>query len=258
MERWIDLNADVGEDPAALAGGSEERLLRLVTSANIACGGHAGTPASMEAVVAIARRLGVAIGAHPSYPDREGFGRGAMSISEEELQKAIAAQVRALAEVAARQGASLVHVKPHGALYNVAARDARVAGTIARAVRAWRAGAVLVGLAGSSMLEVWRREGFRVAAEAFADRRYEPDGTLRARHHPDALVTEPAEAAAQAVEIVEYGRAIAVTGVPVPLVAETLCVHGDTPHALEILRAVRRELSARGVRIASLGSLPGA
>ena len=245
---WIDLNADVGEIPAALADGSEERLLRLVTSANIACGGHAGTAASMRAVVAIAERLGVAIGAHPGYPDPENFGRIDMQMAPAAIAATVTSQVAAL--VAA--GARVRHVKPHGALYNVAAKNAAVAAAIAAGVQAWRDDIVLVGLAGSTMLDVWEKAGFRVAGEAFADRAYEPDGTLRARHHPDALITDPAVAARQAVEIVENHRAMSVAGTPVEVSARTLCVHGDTPGALDIVQAIRAAFAAHGIEVRSL------
>jgi len=240
---WIDLNADVGEIPAALADGSEARLLRLVSSANIACGGHAGTPESMRAVAAIAQRLGVAIGAHPSYPDPANFGRIEVSMAPDAIAAAVASQVAALVAT----GAVVRHVKPHGALYNVAAKNAEVAAAIAVGVRALSDDIVLVGLAGSTMLEVWEKAGFRVAGEAFADRAYEPDGTLRARRLPDALITDPAAAARQAIEIVERHRVISVAGTPVPVAAQTLCVHGDTPGAVAILESIRTEFDARGI-----------
>ena len=245
----IDLNADVGEIPAALADGTEERLLGLVTSANIACGGHAGSVESMETVVAIAGRLHVSIGAHPGYPDPANFGRREMSMSREEIGGTVLAQVSALMDVARRQEATVRHVKPHGALYNVAAKDAGVASAIAAGLKPWRDELVLVGLAGSTMLDVWRDAGFQVAAEAFADRAYEPDGTLRARRHPDALITDPAVAAQQALEIAANGRVFPVTGSPIPVSAETLCVHGDTPNVIEILGAVRYELKSRGIEV---------
>ena len=244
----IDLNADVGEIPAALADGSEERLLRLVTSANIACGGHAGTDASMRAVVAIAERLGVAIGAHPSYPDVANFGRVEMQLTQVAIEQSVASQVEALIAT----GAAVRHVKPHGALYNVAAKNPDVAAAIAAGLRSWRDRIVLIGLAGSTMLEVWERAGFRVAGEGFADRAYEPDGTLRARRHPDALITDPGAAARQAVEIVENHRVMSVAGTPVEVSARTLCVHGDTPGALDIVQAIRAAFAARGIEVRPL------
>jgi len=249
---WIDLNADVGEIPAALADGSEERLLRLVTSANIACGGHAGTLDSMHAVLEITQRLGVAIGAHPGYPDPANFGRLEMAMTAAAIQESVFGQVAVLTILAEKKGVFVRHVKPHGALYNVAAKNIEVATAIAMGVRRWRDDIVLIGLAGSTMLQVWEAEGFRVAGEAFADRTYEPDGTLRARRHPDALITDPAAAAQQAVEIVEHGRVISITGTPIPVVARTLCVHGDTPGALDIVQAIRAAFAARGIEVRRL------
>ncbi len=253
--RRIDLNADVGEISTALADGSEARLVRAVTSVNIACGGHAGNPASMAALVAIAHRLGVAIGAHPSYPDVTHFGRDVMHISPSDLQASITAQVEALIDVARAQGARVRHVKPHGALYNLAATSADVAATIGRALEEWRKDLILVGLAGAPVLDVWREAGFRVAGEAFADRRYEPDGSLRGRHHVDALLTDPAGAAQQALDVVEGRGAVSVTGSRVPLAPETLCVHGDTPNAVAIAQAVRAALEAGGIRVQRLGGV---
>jgi UPF0271 protein len=251
MNRSIDLNADVGERPEAIADGREEEILRLVTSANIACGGHAGTTETMAHVVTMALRHGVAIGAHPGYPDPQNFGRIEVSLPAEELERTIAAQVAALAGIARAQGATLRHIKAHGALYNVAVRDQRLAATIAHALLPWRKDCLLFGLAGSAMLQTWAERGFRVVGEAFADRRYEADGSLRARRHPDALIDDPAAAAEQAADIVLGGRVVAVTGASVPIAAETLCVHGDTPGAVQILRAIRNELARLGVEVRS-------
>ncbi len=250
--RCIDLNADVGEIPASLADGSEARLLALMSSANIACGGHAGSPQTMAALVALCHQLGVAIGAHPSYPDREHFGRSQMSIPTAQIEAAVASQVGALMDIAAAQGVVVRHVKPHGALYNVAAKDADVAAAIARGAGAWRDQVVLIGLAGSEMLATWRREGFRVAGEAFADRRYEPDGSLRSRQHADALIIDPATAAQQAIEIAVHHRVSSVTGAAIGIVAQTLCLHGDTPNAASIAGTVRQALENLGFRIRAL------
>jgi UPF0271 protein len=218
------LNADVGERPEALADGSEETLLGLLDWANIACGGHTGDEGTMRQVTALCRRLGVQIGAHPGYPDRARFGREELGLPAEEIAHLVFEQVRALARIAGE----IRHVKPHGALYNTAARDAGVAAAIAEGVARWSREVTLVGLAGSQMIEVWRGAGFGVAEEAFADRRYEPNGTLRSRRFSDALITAPAEAAAQALRLA--------------VAADTLCVHSDTPGAIEIARAVRRAL----------------
>ena len=249
----IDLNADVGERAEALADGSEELLLRVVTSANVACGAHAGDEHTMAATLAIAARLGVAAGAHPGYPDRAGFGRDSLGMTPAAIEESVFKQVRLLAEAARRAGCRLAHVKPHGALYHDAERDREVADAIARGVSRWSLGVVLVGLAGSAMLEVFRENGFETAGEAFADRTYEDDGTLRSRRLSGAVLTDPARAAAQAVGIVCDGTVTAVDGQAVPIRARTICVHGDTPDAARIAAAVKDALLARGVRLAPLG-----
>jgi 5-oxoprolinase (ATP-hydrolysing) subunit A len=225
----IDLNCDMGElEDAAL----EARLMEYVTSANIACGGHAGDEAVMERTIRLALERGVKIGAHPGYPDRANFGRLEIAMSEAEIEDTVAWQIGRLEAVAERLGATIVHVKPHGALYNVAVRNHAVARAIGAAVRQWDPGALVFGLAGSPMLDVWREMGLRVAAEGFADRRYEADGTLRSRNFPDALITDPDAAAAQAVRLASEGG------------VGTICVHGDTPGAANILRACRRALQS--------------
>lgn len=231
----FDLNCDLGElDDAAL----EARLMTEITSANIACGGHAGDEETMERTVRLALAHGVGVGAHPGYPDRANFGRLDLAMSAVEIEQTVVRQIGRLEAVAARLGATIVHVKPHGALYNRAARDRTVARAIGVAVRDRLAGGgacpTLFGLAGSAMLDVWREMGLRVAAEGYADRRYEADGTLRSRRLPGALITLPAEAAAQAVRLVRAGG------------VETICVHGDTPGAPEILRACRTALQSVG------------
>jgi len=250
--KTIDLNCDMGELPEAVLSGAQAALMRYITSANIACGGHAGDEETMRATIAQARQHGVAIGAHPSYPDRENFGRVSLELSWGEIAHAVFEQVSALEEVARVLGATITHVKPHGALYNDAVRNREVAQGIAEGVARWSYDVVLVGLARSCMLEVFREAEFAVAAEAFVDRRYEPDGSLRARRYPDALIEEPDEAARQAVDIVERGHVVAWDGTLVPIRAETLCIHGDSPGALEIARAMRAALEGHGVRVAPL------
>jgi UPF0271 protein len=221
----VDLNCDMGELPDAAL---EEALMPLITSANVACGGHAGDAASIRRTVEMARRHGVAVGAHPGYPDRANFGRVEMALSAEQIAATVFEQIVALAAIAGE----LAHVKPHGALYNVAAKNRDVARAIGEGVARFGEELVMVGLAGSEMLDVWRGMGFRTAAEGFADRRYEPDGSLRSRKFADALITGPAEAAAQALRLVSEGR------------VQTICVHSDTPGAAEILAAVARALKA--------------
>ena len=248
--RTIDLNADVGERPELAS--VEEELLELVTSVNVACGGHAGDGASMERVVRAALALGVAIGAHPSYPDRAGFGRRAMSLPGGLLAGTVAEQVAALLEVAVRCGARLSHVKPHGALYNAAAKDPDLARAVAEGVARVAPGVVLVGLAGSEMLETFAGAGFRVAGEAFADRGYEPDGSLTPRGRPGALKETPEEAARQALSIALEGEVVAAGGTRVPLHAQTICLHSDTPGAPAFARAIAERLREAGVGIRAL------
>jgi UPF0271 protein len=192
---------------------------------------------------------GVAIGAHPGYEDRANFGRIELKLNREEIAASVHRQVLALGEIVTRCGARVSHVKPHGALYNQAARERELARAIAEGVARWRNDVVLVGLAGSAMLEEFSAAGFSIAAEAFADRRYEPDGSLRGRKFHDALLRNPEEAAAQALQIIEQNSVIAADGSPVPLHAQTICVHGDTPGAPEIAAAVNRALRAAGVAL---------
>ena len=249
----MDLNCDVGELPEALADGSQEAILRQVTSANIACGGHAGDLQMMRATIEQAQRCGTAIGAHPGYEDRASFGRIELKLSSEEVAASVYRQILALAEVADRCGAHIGHVKPHGALYNLAARDRGIARAIADGVARWRRYVTLVGLAGSVMLKEFHTAGFAVAPEGFADRKYEGDGSLRARKFRDALLHDPAEAAAQALRIAKEGSVVAANGAVIPLKVETICIHGDTPGAPQIAAAVRRALEDAGVALQALG-----
>jgi len=248
----IDLNCDMGELPEAIADGTQEALLRSITSANVACGGHAGDEHTMRTTIEQALRAGVAIGAHPGYPDRANFGRLELKLSAETIADSVFEQVRALAEIAAACGARLAHVKPHGALYNQAVRNRELAEAIAKGVARWSRDVVLAGLAGSPMLDVFREAGFAVAAEAFADRRYEPDGTLRSRKFEDALIRDPEEAAKQALNIVEQRKVIARDGSEVAVDAQTICIHGDTPGAPQIAATVAWTLHEAGVTVCAL------
>jgi 5-oxoprolinase (ATP-hydrolysing) subunit A len=223
----IDLNCDMGELEDAT---HEAALMQYISSANIACGAHAGDDAIMERTARLALERGVRIGAHPGYPDRENFGRLEIPMNAAEIEATVLQQIQRLDAIVRRLGGEIVHVKPHGALYNVAVRNAEVARAIGAGVARWNAQTPIFGLAGSPMLQVWRDMNLPVAAEAFADRRYEPDGSLRSRKFPDALITDPAAAAAQAVRLAREG------------IAETICVHGDTPGSVEILRACREAL----------------
>jgi 5-oxoprolinase (ATP-hydrolysing) subunit A len=222
----MDINSDVGELRSMIDDGTQGALMPYLTSANIACGGHAGDEQTMRITVDQARRHRVAIGAHPGYPDRENFGRVELDMPLHAVEQTVFDQIRALAAIAT----DIVHVKPHGALYNQAVGNRQLAAAIARGVARYRRDVTLMGLAGSPMLEVFRQEGFSVLAEAFADRRYEADGTLRSRKYPDALIQDPAEAAAQALRMAEKGQ------------AQTICIHSDTPGSVAIARAVSSAL----------------
>ena len=250
--RRIDLNCDMGELPEAIADGTQEALMPSLTSVNIACGGHAGDEAMMKTTIEQALRWKVAIGAHPSYPDRANFGRLELDLPMEAVADSIFEQVRTLAGIAASCGARIAHIKPHGALYNQAAHNAQLASAIAQGVARWSREVVLVGLAGSAMLDAFRAAGFTAAAEAFADRRYESNGTLRARKFSNALIRDPEEAARQALNIVERGSVIASDGSEVSVNAQTLCIHGDTPGAVQIAAGVVQTLRQAGVRLNAL------
>ncbi len=248
----IDLNCDMGEVPEAIVDGTQEALMPSVTSVNIACGGHAGDEQTMKTTIEQALRWKLAIGAHPGYPDRANFGRLELEMPLDAIADTVRAQVRALAEIAARCGVRLTHVKPHGALYNQAVHSRELAQAIAEGIGRWGRDVVVVGLAGSPMLDVFRKAGFAVAAEAFADRRYEPDGTLRSRKFDDALIRDPEEAGRQALSIVERGVVIAREGTQVSVEAQTLCIHGDTPGAVKIAATVARKLREAGVALRAL------
>jgi len=250
----VDLNCDLGELPPAVFDGTQDALMASITSASVACGGHAGDERTMQATILQATRHGVCIGAHPGFADPANFGRLDVAMTATRIAETVHEQVIRLAGIARRCGATLGHVKPHGALYNLAARDAAVAQAIADGVARWRRDVVLVGLAGSTMLEVFRQMGFRVAAEAFADRAYESDGRLRSRTLPDALICDPQAAAAQALHIAQHHRVVAVDGSQVPVDCQTLCLHGDTPGCVQIAAAVACRLREAGVELRGLGS----
>ena len=251
----IDLNCDMGEIPQAIADGTQESLMPSFTSVNVACGGHAGDENTMRTTIQQALRYKLAVGAHPGYPDREDFGRRELNLSPAQIADSVFDQVRELAEIASPLGVSLAHVKPHGALYNQAVHNRELAQAIAEGVARCKRDIALVGLADSPMLKVFLQAGFPVAAEAFADRLYEPDGTLRSRKHGDALIHDPQKAAAQALSIARDNAVIARDGSRVPVHAQTICIHGDTPGAPEIAAAVAKTLREAGITLAALRSL---
>jgi 5-oxoprolinase (ATP-hydrolysing) subunit A len=240
----IDLNCDMGESFGAYRLGSDAEMMPLITSANVACGFHAGDPSVMAHTVHLAAAARVSVGAHPGFPDLQGFGRRSMDLSAEEIEALVLYQVGALAAFARAEGLELVHVKPHGALYNQAAQDAALAAAIARAVTRFSRSLVLVGLAGSRLVQAGIEAGLHVASEGFPDRAYNPDGTLRSRKLPGAVLHDPQEVAANALRLAREG---AGTG---PI--DTLCLHGDNPAAVENARQVRAALSSAGIPVQPL------
>ncbi len=254
MAHTIDLNADVGESFGAWSMGADELLLSFVTSVNVACGFHAGDPLVIDRTVALAVKAGVAVGAHPGYWDLRGFGRRALSADPAEIEADVLYQVGAAQAFARAHGVPLAHVKPHGALYNQAVADEALARAIARGIARAGSGLRFVGLATSvTMRRAAEAAQLSFVAEAFADRAYRPDGTLAPRGTPGAVIVEPERAAAQAVGIARDGSVVATDGSRVALRADTLCLHGDTPGAVAIARAVRRGLEAAGVAVVPLG-----
>jgi 5-oxoprolinase (ATP-hydrolysing) subunit A len=243
----IDLNADVGE------GMDDATLLPFVTSANVACGVHAGDPTTMDATVAMALTRGVRIGAHPGYPDRENFGRVRLEMTGEAVEALVLYQIAALDGFVRSRGGSLAHVKPHGALYHSGAEFPDVARAIVEGVRRFGRPLAVVGPEGSLLIEAAREAGLPVAAEAFADRRYQSDGTLVPRDRAGALVTDPEEAARQAVGLARDGRVIAEDGSSVSVRADTICLHGDTPGAVAIARRIRERFREEGIEVAPIG-----
>jgi UPF0271 protein len=253
--RSIDLNADLGEGFGAWTMGDDAGVLRHVTSANVACGFHAGDPGVIDRTIALAARVGVAVGAHPSHHDLRGFGRRPIAADPAEVEADVVYQVGAVLAFARSHGVRLVHVKPHGALYNQAAVDELLARAIARGVARVSPDLVLVGAASSpAMRRAAEASGLRFAAEAFADRAYERDGTLVPRGRPGAVLSDTAEVAARAVGIARDRRVAAVDGTVIALEADTICLHGDTPGAVEHARAVRAALEAAGIAVRPLAS----
>ncbi len=248
-----DLNCDMGESFGAYVLGNDAALMPLVTSANIACGFHAGDPRVMAQTVRLALQNQVALGAHPGFHDLVGFGRRVLDATPDEIESDVLYQLGALSAFAQAEGARLAHVKAHGALYNVAATNPRVAFAIARAVARFDANLVLVGLATSTaMADAARECGLRFAREGFCDRAYNRDGTLRSRREPGSLIRDPQRAAQQALQMVRDGSVTTPEGETIPLAVDTLCVHGDTPEAVAILRAVRDVLAAADIELRSL------
>ena len=244
----IDLNCDMGESFGQYKLGDDEAVMPFITSANIACGFHAGDPLVMRKTIRLAKQHGVAIGAHPSWPDLQGFGRREMNLSAEEVEALVLYQIGALAAFANAEGMELRHVKPHGALYNQAAKDKVLADAIARAVKAFSVDLILVGLAGSGLIEAGAELGLRVANEGFPDRNYNPDGTLVSRQQANAIIESPFEVAAHAVSLDKNGIDFSGRRVKV----DTLCLHGDHVHAARNAKLVREALVHNGIDVMPL------
>ncbi|MBW3622226.1 MAG: LamB/YcsF family protein [Armatimonadetes bacterium] len=254
MSRTVDLNCDMGEGFGLHTFGMDETLLEVVTSANIACGFHAGDPATMRKTVRLALSKGVAIGAHPGLPDMSGFGRRHMEITPDEAFEMTLYQIGALDAFVRSDGGRMAHVKPHGALYTMASQDEDLAQAVAEAVYRHDSRLILFGLSGSALVRAGERAGLRTASEAFIDRRYTDDGRLVSRRHPDAVITDPEEALRQALMLAGEGKVVTRGGKEIPVQADTLCVHGDTIHAVEFARMVRDRLIQSDIRLQSPGS----
>ena len=250
----IDLNSDLGESFGAWPMGQDAALMESISSANVACGFHAGDPGAMRATIALAREKGVAIGAHPGFQDLVGFGRREIKASPAEVEDLVLYQVSALAGMAAAQGMTLQHVKAHGALYNMACRDRALADAIAKAVASLDRSLILFGLPDSELLRAGEAAGLPVAAEVFADRAYDPDGSLTSRAKPGSVIHDTPTVVARAIKMVRDKQVIAVDGSTIALGADTICLHGDTPGAADHARAVKAGLENAGISIKNFRS----
>lgn len=248
----VDLNCDLGESFGAYTMGMDAEVIPKVTSVNVACGYHAGDPLIMEKTVALAKQHGVAIGAHPGFPDLMGFGRRQMVVTPEEAGAYVKYQVGALMAFAKGHGLRLQHVKPHGALYNMAAKDEKLAEGICKAIYSIDHELIFMGLAGSVMLEAAERIGLKTASEVFADRAYNDDGSLVARSKPGAVIHDPEAAVARAVKMAKEGKVISINGKEIDIRADSICVHGDNPKAIETVIKLRNALIEQGVEVKSL------
>lgn len=248
----VDLNCDLGESFGAYTLGMDADVIPHITSANVACGWHGGDPLVMQKTVSLCRQNGVAVGAHPSYPDRMGFGRRAMSVTPDEAYAYVKYQIGALQAFCRAEGLTLQHVKPHGALYNAMGRDPKLAEAVCRGIRDCGGGLIVMALAGSAAVCAAQELGLPVAQEVFADRAYEEDGSLVDRRKEGAMITDESAAIARVVRMVTEGRVTAVTGRDIPVTAHSVCVHGDGPKALAFVQSIRAALQKAGVTVAPL------
>lgn len=251
----VDLNSDLGESFGSYKIGMDEEVIKLVTSANIACGSHAGDPVVMDKTVGLAAKAGIGIGAHPGYPDLQGFGRRSLNMKPEEAYDYVMFQVGALNAFCKKHGVKLAHVKPHGALYNTAAKDYKLALAIANAVKDIDKDLILLGLAGSESIKAAEDIGLKTSSEVFADRAYEEDGTLRARTYPDAMIEDEDECARRVIRMIKEGKVQTVTGRDIDIKADSVCVHGDGEHALAFVRKLRNDFKQAGIEVCSLSEL---
>jgi UPF0271 protein len=250
----IDINSDTGESFGAYTIGQDAGLFKSITSANVAAGFHAGDPSVLRDTIRLAKTHGVAVGAHPGFPDLVGFGRRELNVTLKEAEDLVLYQVAAVAGVASAEGVKLQHVKPHGALFNMAVRHRDLSDAIARAVASFDRQLILFGLPGSEILNAGRAAGLPVAAEVFADRAYEPDGSLASRRKPGAVMHDAATVVARAVRMVKERTVVAIDGSVVTLEADTICVHGDTPGSDDLALRIRAGLEAAGVTVRAIGS----
>src|SRR4030081_1656455 len=250
----IDINSDVGESFGAYSIGHDEGLMKAITSANVAAGFHAGDPSVLRETIRLAQARGVAGGADPGFPDLVGFGRRELNVTPKEAEDLVLYQVAAVAGVAAAEGVKIQHVKPHGALFNMAVRNAELSSAIARAVAAFDRALILFGLPGSEILAAGKAAGLRVAAEVFADRAYEPDGTLTSRRKLGAVIHDPDAVVKRAVRMARERTVVAIDGSLVPLDADTICVHGDTPGSDQLAAKIRAGLEAAGTIVKAIGA----
>ncbi|MFU8796365.1 MAG: LamB/YcsF family protein [Dehalococcoidia bacterium] len=252
MQARVDINCDMGEGYGPFAAGFDAEIIPHISSANIACGFHAGDPLHMKQTVLLAEAAGVAVGAHPGLPDLMGFGRREMMITPEEAAAYVAYQIGALQ--AFTGSGRLQHVKPHGALYNMGIRNEQLALAVAEAVKKVDPGLILVGMAGSSWIEAGRKVGLRVAREVFADRSVHPDGTLVHRSHPGAVIGDIEQVANRVMSMVTDGKVMAIDGQEVEMTGDTICLHGDTPGASDMARRIRQRLESVGVTVVPMGA----
>lgn len=249
----VDINCDMGESFGVYRLGSDEEMMAHITSANIACGYHGGDPIVMERTISLAKSHGVSVGAHPGFRDLVGFGRRSMELTPQEVRNDLIYQVGALSAFAQIEGLSLQHVKPHGQLYNLAAKDESMTKAICEAILALEKNLILVALSGSKMAEIASKSGLKVAREAFADRAYHKDGSLVSRKREGSVIHDPERVAERVIRMVQEGKIQSIEGDLIDLEADTICVHGDTPGAVQLAQTIRRKLQQAGIPVLSMG-----